>query len=62
MLGLKIVPIIVIQFNLLINKMIILRQARGININIKLFVISLRETTAMTIESVLSRESNRGYL
>jgi len=42
--------------------MIILRQARGININIKLFVISLRETTAMTIESVLSRESNRGYL
>ena len=41
--------------------MIILRQARGININIKLFLISLKETTAM-IESILSRESNRGYL
>jgi len=35
--------------------MIILRQARGININIELFFISLRETTAMTIESKLSR-------
>ena len=34
--------------------MILLRQARGININIKLFLISLRETTAMMIESILS--------
>ena len=42
--------------------MIIIRQARGININIKLFWIRLRETTAMTIESILSRESNCGYL
>ena len=42
--------------------MIKLRQVTGININIKLFLISLRETTAMTIESKLSRESNRGYL
>jgi len=33
MLGLKIVPIIVIQFNFKI-KMIVLRHARGININI----------------------------
>jgi len=43
--------------------MMILRQARGININTKLFFISLRETTAMTIETKLrSRESTRGYL
>jgi len=42
--------------------MIIFRQARGININIKLFLITLRETTVITIESILSRESNRGYL
>ena len=35
--------------------MIILRQGRGINIDIKLCLISLRETTAMTIESKLSR-------
>ena len=42
--------------------MIIFRQARGINIYIKLFLITLRETTVMTIESILSRESNRGYL
>ena len=42
--------------------MVKLRQVTGININIKLFLISLRETTAMTIESKLSRESNRGYL
>jgi len=33
---------------------IILRQARGININIKLLLISLRETSAMTIEFMLS--------
>jgi len=33
----------------------IFRQARGININIKTFVISLRETTPMTIESMISR-------
>ena len=49
MLGLKIVPIIVILF----------RQSRGINI--KSCFISSRETTAMTIESILSRESNHGY-
>jgi len=30
-------------------------QARGININIKLCLISLRETTAMTIVSILNR-------
>ena len=40
--------------------MIILRQAIGINI--KLVLITLRETTTMTTESILSRESNRGYL
>ena len=61
MLGLKIVPIVVIQ-NVLKIKMIILRQARGINVDIKLSFISLRETIAMAIESKLSRESNRGYL
>jgi len=32
------------------------------NINIKLFLISLSETTAMTIESILRRKSNCGYL
>jgi len=36
MLGLKLVPIIVIQFHFEI-KMIILRQARGNSITIKLF-------------------------
>jgi len=61
MLGLKIFPIIVIQFDFKI-KMILLRQARGININIRLFLISLRETTAMTIEFILSKYSYRGYL
>ena len=61
MLGLKIFPIIVIEFDFKI-KMIILRQARGININIRLFLISLRETTAMTIEFILSKYSYRGYL
>jgi len=61
MLGLKIFPIIVIQFDFKI-KMIILRQARGININIRLFLISLRETTAMTIEFIRSKYSYRGYL
>jgi len=40
----------------------IFRQARGFNLNIKLFYISLRETTVMTIESIQSRESYRGYL
>jgi len=43
-------------------KIIILRQARGITINFKICFISLRETTAMTIEFILSRESNRDYL
>ena len=61
MLGLNIFPIIVIQFDFKI-KMILLRQARGININIRLFLISLRETTAMTIEFILSKYSYRGYL
>jgi len=42
--------------------MIILRQARGITIIIKLFLISLGETTAMAIKPILSRGSNRGYL
>ena len=61
MLDLKIVPIMVIQFNSLL-KIIIFRQARGNNIIIKFCFIILRETTAMTIESILSRESNGGYL
>jgi len=43
--------------------MIVLTQVRGIFINIKICFISLRETTAITIESILiRRESNRGYL
>ena len=37
--------------------MIKLRQVTGININIKLFLISLRETTAMTIESKLIKNN-----
>ena len=61
MLDLKIVPIMVIKFNSLL-KIIIFRQARGKNIIIKFCFIILRETTAMTIESILSRESNGGYL
>ena len=56
MLGLNIVPIIVIHFYFKIKIKYLDKQEVDLSINnIKLFFIILRETTAMTIESILSR-------